>query len=461
MAHIADIIKYEGDNSTFVWKHPCEDFSSLTQLIVHESQEAIFFMNGQALDLFGPGRHTLETQNIPLLGKLLNGATKGKTPFHCEVYFINKAVSMGMKWGTDSRVHFVDPATGLPLEIGASGEINLQVQDSRKLVIKLVGTGTGLLANEPNNASKLVRHSLASKSGETQKSLQNCFRAPLMTAVKSYLASAIRDQKINILEADAHLDVISAELKKKITPAFEEYGLTVPQFYVTTLLLPEEDKNFRDMKALISQAYIGVKTEEVRTSVAQAEQKRKLVEEQTAAQLRILRAQSEAEAMRAQGLAEAEVMRAKGYSEKDKIEAEVQKAYAEGMGRFGSNIGSGGNGGGVGADIVSMMAGLKVAETMMGKMDNALSGTATTAAPVPVSGTWICTCGESGNTKNFCMNCGQPKPVENKCNTCGAKLAVGAKFCPECGTAINKVCPKCGGQLAGNVKFCPECGEKL
>ena len=64
MAHIADIIKYEGDNSTFVWKHPCEDFNSMTQLIVHESQEAIFFMNGEALDLFGPGRHTLETQNI-------------------------------------------------------------------------------------------------------------------------------------------------------------------------------------------------------------------------------------------------------------------------------------------------------------------------------------------------------------------------------------------------------------
>ena len=54
MAQIADIIKYEGDNSTFIWKHPSEDFNSLTQLIVHESQEAIFFMNGQALDLFGP-----------------------------------------------------------------------------------------------------------------------------------------------------------------------------------------------------------------------------------------------------------------------------------------------------------------------------------------------------------------------------------------------------------------------
>lgn len=83
---LAKIIKYEGDNSVFVWKSPIEDFNTMSQLIVHENQEAIFFMNGQALDLFGPGRHTLETQNILLIGKALNRSTGDKTPFHCEVY---------------------------------------------------------------------------------------------------------------------------------------------------------------------------------------------------------------------------------------------------------------------------------------------------------------------------------------------------------------------------------------
>ena len=97
MAHIADVIKYEGDNSTFVWKHPCEDFNLGSQLIVHESQEAVFMLNGQALDLFGPGRYTLETQNIPLIGKALKSATGGISPFHCEVYFINKTVQMALK----------------------------------------------------------------------------------------------------------------------------------------------------------------------------------------------------------------------------------------------------------------------------------------------------------------------------------------------------------------------------
>ena len=140
MAKISEIIQYEGDNQTLIWKHPCEDFTTTTQLIVHESQEAILFMNGQALDLFGPGRHTLETQNIPLLRKFINLPTEGKTPFHCEVYFINKVEQMAIRWGTDSKVQFIEPTYKFPLSIGASGEMSLSVADSRKLLIKLVGT---------------------------------------------------------------------------------------------------------------------------------------------------------------------------------------------------------------------------------------------------------------------------------------------------------------------------------
>ncbi|MBQ1350880.1 MAG: SPFH domain-containing protein, partial [Ruminococcus sp.] len=60
-----NVIKYEGDNSTFVWKHPVTDFNMGTMLIVHESQEAVFFSGGQILDTFGPGRHVLKTENIP------------------------------------------------------------------------------------------------------------------------------------------------------------------------------------------------------------------------------------------------------------------------------------------------------------------------------------------------------------------------------------------------------------
>ena len=84
---ITDVIKYEGNNQTFIWKHPSEDFNTGSQLIVHETQEAIFFLNGQALDSFGPGRHELETQNLPLLNGISKITTGGVSPFHSEVYF--------------------------------------------------------------------------------------------------------------------------------------------------------------------------------------------------------------------------------------------------------------------------------------------------------------------------------------------------------------------------------------
>ena len=114
MPSIAQVIKYEGDNSTFIWKHPCEDFNTQTQLIVHESQQAVFYMNGQLLDVFEGGRHTLETQNIPLIRKFFNKPFDNQTPFHCEVYFINKTEQMAVKWGTDSKVEYVEPTYNFP-----------------------------------------------------------------------------------------------------------------------------------------------------------------------------------------------------------------------------------------------------------------------------------------------------------------------------------------------------------
>ncbi len=144
---IHQVIKYEGDNSTFIWKYPAEDFNTSSQLIVHESQEAVFFLNGQPLDLFGSGKYTLETQNIPLLRKVINIPTGGESAFHCEVYFINKVEQMAIPWGTDSKIQYIEPSFGFPISVGAGGEMSLKVADSKKLLIRLVGTES-LLSRE-------------------------------------------------------------------------------------------------------------------------------------------------------------------------------------------------------------------------------------------------------------------------------------------------------------------------
>ena len=374
MAQIAEIIKYEGDNSTFIWKHPSEDFNSMTQLIVHESQEAIFFLNGQALDLFGPGRYTLETQNIPKIGKFLNRATGGETPFHCEVYFINKTVQMALKWGTDSKVRYIDPESGLPLELGASGSMNLMVDDSRKLLVKLVGTMQGIAWD-------------ADTSGFT-KSLQSCFRPLISMAVKSNLTAAIKARSFDIFEIDEHLSELSDVLHEKIRPGFEEYGLTIPQFYLTTVVLPEDDPNFRRLRDLhtISLQSRTIRAEaQIRAEKAKAEadvtaaQRQIELERQTtqtevakrAAERRLIEAQAEAMAAKAAGFAEAEIMQAKGYNQKDVLQADVQKAFAQGLGQMGAN---GGGGSSAMSDILGLGIGLQAAGAMGSQLSGLFAG---------------------------------------------------------------------------------------
>ena len=463
MSKIAEIIKYEGDNSTFVWKHPCEDFNSLTQLIVHESQEAIFFMNGQALDLFGPGRYTLETQNIPVLGKVLNRATGGESPFHCEVYFINKTVQMAVKWGTDSKVRFLEPTYGVPLEIGASGEMNLMVSDARKLLVKLVGTMNGIAWDE--------------RGGGFTKSLSASFRPLISAAVKTNLSASIKAQNINILEIDENLGILSDVLRKSMLSGFEEYGLTIPEFYVTTVVLPESDPNFKKIRELHSislqkkmveaEANVKVSMAEAAATVTAAERQAILERETTAteqarreAERDLIRAQAEAQAAKLAGFAEADIMRAQGYSQKDVLQAEVQKAYAEGLG----NMTISGGGAGVAGDMIGLGVGMAAAGAVSGQMGEMFKGFGLDQQPAVKKITCPNCNSEVPENSKFCPECGTKIELLNEneviCPACRKKTAKG-KFCMECGASLIAKCAKCGAELPSGAKFCLECGEKV
>lgn len=365
MSPIASVIKYEGDNSTFIWKHPCEDFNTTSQLIVHETQEAVFFVNGQALDSFGPGRHTLETENIPLLSKFLNLiVTGGECPFHCEIYYINKTVQMAVKWGTDSKVRFIDPIYGVPLEIGACGEMNLMVSDSRKLLLKLVGTMNGIAWDAQGN--------------DFTESLAASFRPLISSTVKTNLARCIKEQNIDILEIDEHLDLLSNVLKQPILTGFEEYGLTIPEFYVTNVLLPESDANFRRIRELhtislqkrMVEADMAIKTAqaEAATTVTVAQRQAILEQQNTETELArreaerdLIRAQTEAQKTRLSGYAEADVMHAQGIDKRDLLQADVQKAYAQGLGNMHIS-----GGGGVAGDMIGLGVGMAAAGAVNG-----------------------------------------------------------------------------------------------
>lgn len=332
MAQIAEILKYEGDNSTFIWKHPCEDFNSLTQLIVHESQEAIFFMNGQALDLFGPGRYTLETQNIPKLGAALSRSTGDKTPFHCEVYFINKTEQMAIKWGTDSKVQYIDPVYGFPISIGASGEMSLRAEDSRKLLLKVVGTENGL----------------------TQQRLTALFRAFLMTRVKTYIAQTVKASAINIFEIDEHLTEFSDALHKLLIPDFSDYGVALERFFVTNVVKPDGERQYEKFKELHFRQYADI-------AEAKLRQQTDLIYAQTQAQKIVIDSQAQATKRAQEGYTYAQE---RGFDVAEKV------AQNEAVGQF-TNMGVG----------LGTMAG--VGGVVGGVVGNAVNGAMNAAAEAP------------------------------------------------------------------------------
>ena len=453
---LVSVIKYEGPNDVFVWKHPIEDFNLGSQLIVHESQEALFFKDGRALDLFGAGRYTLATNNVPLLKELYKLPTGGNEVFHSEIYFINLVTQMGIKWGTDSKVRLFDPVSGLHLEIGACGEFNIRVNNSRKLLLKLIGTAKSFTQNE-----------LLGSDYRTS-TMVGKFKALVMNKVKSLLGKVIRERDINILEVDEYISDISQVMKEKINEVLDEYGLIMPEFFITTILTPDDDPNFRRMKEQYAERYLKVQQERILKDEAEAAQARKILEAQTLAQQEIIAAQAKAEAYRLKAEAEAKEMQMKGYTYQQETQREVAKAAV-------TNIPSGGSGGGsevagmVGS-MVNLGVGLGVMGEVIGTVKGAVNPVVGEAASMGAGisnamnpNAWVCTCGNSV-TGNFCPNCGNKKP-EVKTGwdcACGEKN-IKSNFCPNCGS--KKPEEKAGWNCAcgeKNIKsnFCPNCGSK-
>ncbi|MBQ0067445.1 MAG: SPFH domain-containing protein, partial [Phascolarctobacterium sp.] len=342
--------------------------------------------NGQALDLFGAGRYTLETQNIPFLKKLLNLPTEGRTAFHCELYFINKAEQMAIKWGTDSKVQYIEPTYKFPLSIGASGEMALSVADSRKLLIKLVGTEKGL----------------------DRQSLVTYFRAFLMTRIKSYIAQEMKAAQINIFEIDEKLEKFSTALKTRLVNDFLEYGIDLKQFLVTTVVKPDGDAQYERFKDLHFRQYADI-------AEAQLKQKVGVIEQETKAKQMVIEANGIAEKRKVEGYT---------YQQERGFDVAEGAAKNEGNGNM-TNLGIG----------LGMMAG--VGGTVGGMVGEVVKDTfaGMNTQPQANAKSFCEECGaELTAGAVFCEQCGASVLPFGMCKNCGMKFTKAGKFCPKCGT---------------------------
>ncbi|MBQ9566363.1 MAG: SPFH domain-containing protein [Synergistaceae bacterium] len=202
-----------------------------TQLIVGEAQEAVLFRDGQALDLFGPGRYSLSTDNIPLLRRVMNLPTGGESPFKANVWFVNKTSVLDVKWGTQTPILLRDPEYKIALPVRAYGQFGLQISDSRKLLLKLAV-----------NRSRLTREDLV-----------NSFRGIILSRMGDMIATYIAKKKITIFEISAYLRDMSDEAMGEITQELLEYGIRPLNFFFGSINVPEDDESVKDLKRAMSE----------------------------------------------------------------------------------------------------------------------------------------------------------------------------------------------------------------
>lgn len=413
---IIDLVRWapQGNQTIYAYRFPETNLSTYTQLILQESQEAILFSKGQIVGKFGPGKHTLNTENLPILRSLYGLPFGGKNPFTAEVWFVNKLQPYNIDWSIDRMdIHDADYNTGIPLV--ANGRYGLKITDAERFLIKIVGT----------------------KNSFDQNDLTDQFFGEFSTKTKSTILQFMINNRIGLKQISAHLDSISEHLKTVMLPFWENLGLELTKFYVTSIEVDSSTEVGRRVLDAISR-------------------------------------------QSAQSIG--------GYTWQQEKAFDVAKDAVDGLSNSNSGI--------MGAIVASnMMGGLGGAGGVMQPQYNqpTFGGTnqnqqGNNVQPVnQVKEVYCSNCSKKfSSTHRFCPHCGDPYDACPKCGTdndknakrcvscgtplqtemslctnCNTPLATGSSFCGNCGQqqAENK-CTRCGTALNPTIKFCPKCGQK-
>lgn len=201
-----DVIKYEGSSDVLIFRHPIVDFNNRAQLIVHEKQEAIVFMNGEAKTLYTPGKYELTSKNLPGVKHIVALFSGGELANHCEVYFINKLLFSNIPWVT-SAMDIQDHTIGNYYSFWAQGFFTVRVANSADL-FEIIGNGEYL----------------------TTDGLKELFKERITSAAREVLSIAMNQENLSYGEINSHLTSLSDRVMAKVHPAFEKVGLLLDEF---------------------------------------------------------------------------------------------------------------------------------------------------------------------------------------------------------------------------------------
>jgi len=224
-AELLDIIEWTDESTdTLVWRFPRFDneIKYGAQLVIRQSQAAVFVNEGRIADVFPPGRYRLATENLPLLTTLLGWKYGFHSPFKAEVYFVNTRNFTNLKWGTKNPLIIRDSELG-PVRLRAFGTYVVRVAAPEKFINEIVGTSGHFTIDE----------------------IAEQLRNLIVTRFSDMLASS----RIALSDLSASYNEISQELTSKIATEFSEYGIEINKFLVENIALPPEVESALDKKS--------------------------------------------------------------------------------------------------------------------------------------------------------------------------------------------------------------------
>ena len=209
-----DVIHWVDDtHDTMVWRFEREahEIKYGAKLTVREGQSAVFIHEGQLADVFTPGLYMLETNNMPVMTTLQHWDHGFKSPFKSEIYFVNTTRFTDLKWGTKNPIMCRDPEFG-PVRIRAFGTYTIRITDPAKFLSEIVGTDGEFTSDE---ISYQIRSIIVSRA-----------------------ASALASSEIPVLDMAANMPDLGKLIAAQVSPQLEEYGLSLPEFYIENISLP-------------------------------------------------------------------------------------------------------------------------------------------------------------------------------------------------------------------------------
>ena len=225
-----DVISWLDDTrDTMVWRFDRrgQAIKYGAKLTVREGQAAVFIHEGQLADVFGPGLYMLETNNLPILTTLQHWDHGFQSPFKSEVYFVSTTRFNDQKWGTKNPIMARDPEFG-PVRLRAFGTYSMRVSDPGKFMTEIVGTDGEFTSDE----------------------ISFQIRNIIVQAASQVLASS----QIPVLDMAANLEQLGKIIADRIGPKVDDYGLSIPEFYIENISLPDEVEKVLDKRTSIGVA---------------------------------------------------------------------------------------------------------------------------------------------------------------------------------------------------------------